>query len=358
MAAPSPQPAILVLGGTGTVGSRIVERLASSPEARQYVILAASRNGDRLNNNNNNPSRVRHVHFDWHNPGTWTNPFIYATTTNSSSRNTAANPLSSSPSAPLLAAAAAAAGAAAAAAAAEPAEEEPAPPAIRAAYLIAPPGALDADRRLADFIDLARARGVRRFVLQSASALEPGGPAMGRAHAYLSELAGKGGEGKGGVEWAVLRPSWFQENFATQPAHVRAIRDESKIYSATGDGKIPWVSADDIAAVAVRALTNPTPPNTDYLVLGPELLSYGEIADILTEVLGRKIVHVDLAPAELEERYQGFGVPGDYSKMLTAMDTSIKFGAENRTNDVILAVTGSAPRRFRDFAESAKGVWQ
>jgi uncharacterized protein YbjT (DUF2867 family) len=175
------------------------------------------------------------------------------------------------------------------------------------------------------------------------------------------------------------------ENFATQPAHVRAIRDESKIYSATGDGKIPWVSADDIAAVAVRALTNPTPPNTDYLVLGPELLSYGEvsepptlqrccaliqclsmaltgelrqIADILTEVLGRKIVHVDLAPAELEERYQGFGVPGDYSKMLTAMDTSIKFGAENRTNDVILAVTGSAPRRFRDFAESAKGVWQ
>ncbi|SPQ18620.1 53ae4f9d-9824-43cc-928d-456817f70a57 [Thermothielavioides terrestris] len=330
MAAPSPQPAILVLGGTGTVGSRIVERLASSPEARQYVILAASRNGDRLNNNNNNPSRVRHVHFDWHNPGTWTNPFIYATTTNSSSRNTAANPLSSSPSAPLLAAAAAAAGAAAAAAAAEPAEEEPAPPAIRAAYLIAPPGALDADRRLADFIDLARARGVRRFVLQSASALEPGGR-----------------------PWAART-----QNFATQPAHVRAIRDESKIYSATGDGKIPWVSADDIAAVAVRALTNPTPPNTDYLVLGPELLSYGEIADILTEVLGRKIVHVDLAPAELEERYQGFGVPGDYSKMLTAMDTSIKFGAENRTNDVILAVTGSAPRRFRDFAESAKGVWQ
>lgn len=58
---------------------------------------------------------------------------------------------------------------------------------------------------------------------------------------------------------------------------MAGIRDESKIYSATGHGKIPWVSADDIAAVAARALTAAEPPNTDYLILGPELLSYNEV---------------------------------------------------------------------------------
>lgn len=67
------------------------------------------------------------------------------------------------------------------------------------------------------------------------------------------------------------------ENFATQPLHLRAIKEESKIYSATGEGRIPWVSADDIAAVAVRALTDAEPPNTEYMVLGPELLSYDEV---------------------------------------------------------------------------------
>lgn len=67
------------------------------------------------------------------------------------------------------------------------------------------------------------------------------------------------------------------ENFADQPVHVRGIKEESKIYSATGQGKIPWVSADDIAAVAVRALTDEEPWNTDHLVLGPELLSYTEV---------------------------------------------------------------------------------
>jgi uncharacterized protein YbjT (DUF2867 family) len=83
-----------------------------------------------------------------------------------------------------------------------------------------------------------------------------------------------------------------------------------------------------------------------------------QIAAILSEVLGRKIVHVDLSAAELEKRHQGFGMPENYAKMMSAMDTSIKFGAENRTNDVILAVTGAAPRKFRDFAESVKAVWE
>ncbi|KAL2175984.1 uncharacterized protein P884DRAFT_301057, partial [Thermothelomyces heterothallicus CBS 202.75] len=100
-------------------------------------------------------------------------------------------------------------------------------------------------------------------------------------------------------------------NSATQPARVKSIRDEGKVYSATGDGRVPWVSADDTAAVAA--------PNTDYLVLGSELLSYADIA---------------------------------------AMDIAIKEGSEDRTNDAILTITGAPPRKFRDFAESVNHVWQ
>lgn len=69
-------------------------------------------------------------------------------------------------------------------------------------------------------------------------------------------------------------------------------------------------------------------------------------------------MHVDLSPAELEQRHRSFGMPDDYARMMSAMDTSIKFGSENRTNDVILAITGAAPRKFRDFALSVKDVWE
>ncbi|KAK4105395.1 NAD(P)-binding protein [Parathielavia hyrcaniae] len=299
--------AILVLGGTGTVGSRIVRQLSSyhstaDSSSPSYHVLVASRTGSS-SSSLDQPQNVQHVTFDWYNQDTWSNPF----------------------------------------------SASPVP--IRSVYLIAPPS-LDADRIMTSFVDFARERAARRFVLQSASSIEPGGPAMGKVHSYLRELGSRGE-----LQWAVLRPTWFQQNFADQPSHVKSIKEESKIYSATGEGKIPWVSADDIAAVAVRALTNEVPPNTEYLVLGPELLSYDETAGILSDVLGRKIVHVDLTADGLEQRHQSFGMPENYSKMMSAMDTAIKFGFENRTNDVILAVTGSAPRKFRDYALSAKEAW-
>jgi festuclavine dehydrogenase len=59
--------------------------------------------------------------------------------------------------------------------------------------------------------------------------------------------------------------------------HDVTIKAEGKIYTACGDGKIPFISATDIAAVAFRALTDENSHNTDYRVLGPELLTYDEV---------------------------------------------------------------------------------
>lgn len=205
---------------------------------------------------------------------------------------------------------------------------------------------------LMQFIDYARQKhGTRRFVLQSASAMEPGGFALGRVHAHLREL-GQRGE----VEWAVLRPTWFQQDFE-QPCHVKSIKEENKLYSATSDGKIPWVSADDIAAVAVQALTREDAPNTEYLVLGPELLGYDDIANTLSSVLGRKIVHVDISNPALERRHQSFGCSEEHSRLMSSLDTAIKYGMENRTNDVVLSMTGNKPKSFREYAESVKEIW-
>jgi festuclavine dehydrogenase len=55
------------------------------------------------------------------------------------------------------------------------------------------------------------------------------------------------------------------------------ICNEDKIITATGNGKVPFVSADDIAAIGYRALTDEVPHNTDHLILGPDLLSYGDV---------------------------------------------------------------------------------
>jgi festuclavine dehydrogenase len=59
---------------------------------------------------------------------------------------------------------------------------------------------------------------------------------------------------------------------------VRFNVGKGEVYSATGKGRIPWVSARDIGAVAYRALTDKVSHDTDYVILGPELLTYGDVS--------------------------------------------------------------------------------
>lgn len=61
--------------------------------------------------------------------------------------------------------------------------------------------------------------------------------------------------------------------------------------------------------------------------------------------------------SELEERFKSLGMPEEYAKFLTALDTNVKHGSEDRTNDVVLSVTGKEPGRFKAFAEENKVVW-
>ena len=56
---------------------------------------------------------------------------------------------------------------------------------------------------------------------------------------------------------------------------------------------------------------------------------------------------------------QSFGVPEDYARVLAELDTNIKKGKEEISNDTVLKVTGIAPKTFADFVEECvrNGVW-
>lgn len=71
--------------------------------------------------------------------------------------------------------------------------------------------------------------------------------------------------------------SWCAENFSEQE-HLASLNEKNAVYTAAGAGKLPFVSADDIARVGFHALTNAKPHNTDHLILGPELLSYDDVS--------------------------------------------------------------------------------
>jgi festuclavine dehydrogenase len=77
----------------------------------------------------------------------------------------------------------------------------------------------------------------------------------------------------------------------------------------------------------------------------------------LSEALSRKISHVNLTLEELENRFVALGLSRDHVKPLVSLDKAIEQGAEDRLNDVVMKVTGQAPRTFRDFVEANKANW-
>lgn len=279
----------LVIGATGTTGSRVAARLA----AEGHNVKAGSRRATPVQGPFSRQGPVP-VRFDWDDPASF-----------------------------------------------EGALED-----VDRTYLIPPLGAPDPAAVMLPFLHLARAAGVRRAVLLSSSAIPAGGPAVGQVHQALPGLFS---------EWAVLRPSWFMQNFTGGHAHARTIRADGTIRTAAGDGRVGFVDADDIAAVAVHALTGERAPDTDLIITGPQALGYDDIAATLTQVTGRPVTHQRLTYEQMRDRLAA-DMPAEFAALLAGLDRSIAEGAEDRTTDTVRRLTGRAPRSFRAFAERELAV--
>jgi uncharacterized protein YbjT (DUF2867 family) len=202
-------------------------------------------------------------------------------------------------------------------------------------YLIPPVGVADPAPMVESF--LARARLVRRVVLLSSSAVGESATGMGALPALVRTMP----------EWTVLRPSWFMQNFTGAHPVAAGVR-AGEIVTGTGAGRVGFVDAADIAAVAARALLDPLPHNTDHLITGPEALSYADAAAIITEVTGRPVRHRSVTTAEMTERLAP-GLPREFAAVLAQLDEDIRGGAEDRVTSTVEDVTGKPPRSFRDY---------
>ncbi|MEU2435494.1 NAD(P)H-binding protein [Streptomyces rubradiris] len=208
-------------------------------------------------------------------------------------------------------------------------------------YLVPPLGDPDPAAVMLPFLRRARAAGVRRAVLLGSSAIPADGPGVGAVHRALPELFD---------QWTVLRPSWFMQNFTGTHMHARSIREHGVILTAAGSGRVGFVDADDIAAVAVHALTDDRAPDTDLVLTGPQALGYDDIAAVVTEVTGRPVTHRPLTYERMRDRLAE-QLPVEFAEVLAGMDRAIAEGAEDRTTDTVQRLTGRPPHGFREVAE-------
>jgi uncharacterized protein YbjT (DUF2867 family) len=214
-------------------------------------------------------------------------------------------------------------------------------------YLLRPPRAAGALPLIEQFLAAARAAGVHRIVLLHSMVTGPAGmPEIARA---VAETA---------PEWAILQPSWFMQNFTgTHPTAI-ALRERGEIATATGNGRVGFVDARDIAAAAAQTLLAPEPPNARYVLTGPETLSYPQIAAIITEITGRPVRHTALTADQLTARWAAAGLPESLARTAADLDIAISRGEYDYTTLAVKDLTGQQPRSFPDFASAHRDTWQ
>jgi uncharacterized protein YbjT (DUF2867 family) len=228
----------------------------------------------------------------------------------------------------------------------DPATWAPALAGVRAVYVsyapdLAIPGALAA---VEGFSAVAAERGVSRLVLVSG---------RGEEEAQRAEQAVMAS----GLEWTVVRCSWFNQNF-DEGAWVDFVRGGALAVPAV-EVPEPFVDADDIADVAVAALTEDGHVGEVYDVTGPRLLTFGEALEEISRASGREVRLVPVSHEEFAAGLEEVGVPDEYVWLLTYLFREVLDGRNASLADGVQRALGRPPKDFRDYAReaAASGVW-
>ncbi|CAA7268327.1 unnamed protein product [Cyclocybe aegerita] len=127
------------------------------------------------------------------------------------------------------------------------------------------------------------------------------------------------------------------------------------IASVTKNGKIPFINTNDIAEATFEALLAEQSANSDFYVVGPELLTYDRATEILSEIIGHKITHVHITNEQEQGFFRSIGMWPEYVAMLNGMEAVIAHGAEEKLVGTSKTITGT--HKLRDYFEANKALW-
>jgi uncharacterized protein YbjT (DUF2867 family) len=206
---------------------------------------------------------------------------------------------------------------------------------------LAMPGATDS---IQAFVDRAKEHGVKRLVILSG---------RGEEEAQACEAIVQ----NSGIDWTVVRASWFNQNFS-EGAFVEMVQ-AGQITLPDVDTPEPFVDVDDIADVAVAALTESGHTGEVYEVTGPRMLTLAEIAAELSVATGRQIDYVPVPHHAFVAGVSESGAPKEVVWMLDYLFSTVLDGRNAHRTDGVQRALGREPRDLAHYARDvvSAGGW-
>ncbi len=229
-----------------------------------------------------------------------------------------------------------------------PTTHEPALEGVSTVMLMSRPGDEDAHVHAAPFVDAMVRQRVRRIVVLSALGAEKRPEFSLHKVEKLVE--------RSGIDWTHVRPNFFMEMLATPPLSTE-IATRSTLSLPLGDATVAYVSADDVAAVLVRALLDPSLSHQGIDVNGPQSLGHAEIVELIARKIGRPIRYVPLDEDTARRLLSARGLSPSH------VDRVLRFYALTRqgwcaTPDAGLSrLLGRPLRSLAEFVEALAASW-
>jgi uncharacterized protein YbjT (DUF2867 family) len=213
-------------------------------------------------------------------------------------------------------------------------------------FLVRPPAISAVERDIRPVIDFAAGRDVKQIVFLSLLGAERNRLIP---HARIEKLLLASG-----VPWTMLRCGFFMQNLDT--THRADIVEYDDLFVPAGDSRTAFIDTRDIGAAAARALTEAGHEGRVYTLTGSEALTYGEVATIMSEELGRPITYSDPSPLAFARRMRRRGHPWGYIGVMEGVYLTTRLGLAATIAPDAARLLGRPPilmRQFvRDYAES------
>lgn len=161
-----------------------------------------------------------------------------------------------------------------------------------------------------------------------------------------------------GVEWTVVRASWFNQNFS-EGEFLGMVLDGA-IALPAADIPEPFVDVNDIADVAVAALTEDGHSGEIYEVTGPRMLTFTEAARQISRAAGRKVEFIRIPKEVFAATISDAGAPEEIAWLLNYLFDTVLDGRNANVCDGVQRALGRASIDFAEYARrtAASGVWE
>lgn len=219
---------------------------------------------------------------------------------------------------------------------------------VTALYLVKPPHDCDLGASVGELLSLTNS--LRRVVLLSEMLRET------KSDDDPDRAAERAVENSG-LEWTILRPSWFFQNFGPGGGFAPAILTDGLIDVPSGGAAVSLIDTRDVADVALLALTEDGHAGQAYDLSGPEKVTLEQLAAAIEGATGRTIRTSAGTVEEYAAALQAAGVPDSYLDYLIDLCRDLAAGRFATVTDDVPRLLGRPGRTMADYVAEQSAFW-